>query len=97
MQHPEVRKLNQLGHEHIKKIVETYREFKDMDGFSKAFDLEKIKGNDYNLNVTLYVFPEAESEEIDVAKEWNEIRKLEGELVEVERRIEVYLEELKKD
>jgi len=96
MQHPEVRKLNQLGHEHIKKIVETYREFKDMDGFSKAFDLEKIKENDYNLNVTLYVFPEEETEEIDVDQEWNEIRKLEEELVEVERRIEGYLEELKK-
>jgi Type I restriction-modification system methyltransferase subunit len=95
-QHPEVRKLNQLGDEHIEKIVEAYRELKDIEGFSKAVDLEKIKENDYNLNVTLYVFPEEETEKIDVEEEWREIRRLEGELAEVERRIEGYLEELGK-
>lgn len=94
-QHPEVRKLNQLGDEHIEKIVAAYREFKDAEGFSKAVDLEKIRENDYNLNVTLYVFPEEEAEEIDVAEEWREIRRLESELAEVEMRIEGYLEELK--
>jgi type I restriction enzyme M protein len=94
-QHPEVRKLNQLGDEHIEKIVEAYREFKDTEGFSKVFDLEKIKENDYNLNVTLYVFPEEAAEEIDVEEEWKEIRTLEEELQEIERRIEGYLRELK--
>jgi type I restriction enzyme M protein len=94
-QHPEVRKLNQLGDEHIEKIVEVYREFKDIDSFSKAVDLEKIKENDYNLNVTLYVFPEEAAEEIDVEEEWKEIRTLEEELQEIERRIEGYLRELK--
>lgn len=93
-QHPEVRKLNQLGDENIEKIVEAYREFKDIEGFSKVFDLEKIKENDYNLNVTLYVFPEEESEEIDVEGEWKEIRTLEEELQEIERRIEGYIREL---
>ncbi len=94
-QHPEVRKLNQMGDGHIEKIAEAYREFKDIDGSSKAIGLEKIKENDYNLNVTLYVFPEEETEEIDVAREWNEIRRVEQELAEVERRIEGYLRELK--
>ena len=55
---------------------------------------KEIEENDYNLNVTLYVFPEEEAEEIDVAKEWEELRRLEGELVEIERRIEGYLREL---
>lgn len=95
-QHPEVRKLNQLGDENIEKIVEAYREFKNTDGFSKAIEIEKIKENDYNLNVTLYVFPEEETEEIDVAEEWGELRGIEKELAEVEERIEGYLEELKK-
>jgi len=52
-QHPEVRKLNQLGEVHIKKIVEAYKEFENEDGFSRAVEIEKIKENDYNLNVTL--------------------------------------------
>jgi len=93
-QHPDVRKLNRLGDEHIEKIVKAYKEFKDSDGFSRVVEIEKIKENDYNLNVTLYVFPEEEVEEIDVAGEWKELRRLEGELVEIERKIEGYLREL---
>ncbi|MDO8885971.1 type I restriction-modification system subunit M [Candidatus Oleimmundimicrobium sp.] len=94
-QHPDVRKLNRLGDKHIKNIVEAYREFSDGDGFSRVVSLEEIKENDYNLNVTLYVFPEEEIEEIDVDKEWDELKILEGELAEVENKIEGYLEELK--
>jgi type I restriction enzyme M protein len=94
-QHPEVRKLNQLGNEHIEKIVKAYREFRSEDGFSKIVEIEKIKENDYNLNVTLYVFPEEETEEIDVAKEWEELRKIEREMLVIEEKIEGYLRELK--
>jgi len=94
-QHPEVRKLNQLGDNHIKKMVEAYREFKNEDGFSKVIDIEKIKENDYNLNVTLYVFPEEETEEIDVTKEWEELKGIEKEIFAIEEKIEGYLRELK--
>lgn len=94
-QHPEVRKLNRLGDEHIKKIVKVYREFTDVDGFSRLVEHEKIKENDYNLNVTLYVFPEEETEEIDIEKEWEETHKIEKELKEIEEKIEGYLLEFK--
>lgn len=94
-QHPEVRKLNQLGEQHIKKIDKAYKEYSDEDGFSKAIELEKIKENDYNLNVTLYVFQEEKMEEIDVAKEWQELKMLEEEIDDVEEKIEGYLKELK--
>jgi type I restriction enzyme M protein len=94
-QHPEVRKLNQLGDKHIKKIVEAYRDFRNENGFSKIVEIEKIKENDYNLNVTLYVFPEEETEEIDVAKEWEELRGLEKDIIAVEEKIEGYLKELR--
>jgi len=93
--HPEVRKLNQLGEAHIKKMVEAYKEFKNEDGFSKAVEIEKIKENDYNLNVTLYVFPEEETEEIDVTKEWEELKGIEKEIFAIEEKIEGYLRELK--
>ena len=95
-QHPNVRKLNRLGDEHIEKIVKAYKEFRDSDGFSRVVEIEKIKKeNDYNLNVTLYVFPEEEVEEIDVAKEWEGLCKVERELVEIDRKIENYLKELR--
>jgi len=94
-QHSEVRKLNQLGDAHIERMVEAYKEFKNEQGFSKAIGIEKVKENDYNLNVTLYVFPEEETEEIDVAKEWEELRGLEKEIFAIEEKIEGYLRELK--
>jgi len=42
-QHPNVRKLNRLGDEHIEKIVKAYKEFRDSDGFSRVVEIEKIK------------------------------------------------------
>ncbi len=92
--HPDVRKLNRLGDKHIENIVKAYKEFKDSDGFSRAVKIGKIKENDYNLNVTLYVFPEEEVEEIDVAKEWKEVLKVNKDLEVLESKIEKYLMEL---
>ncbi|GBE54614.1 putative type I restriction enzymeP M protein [archaeon BMS3Bbin15] len=93
-QHPEVRKLNRLGDKHIQKIVRAYSEFDGGDGFARAVPLEEIRENDYNLNVTLYVFPEEELEEIDVAREWKELKGIDRDIIDVEERIEGYLEEL---
>jgi len=95
-QHPEVRKLNRLGDEHVKKVVEAYRKFEDMGGFARVVSLDEVKENDYNLNVTLYVFPEEKAEEIDMAKEWEELRRVEKEIAEVEGKIEEYLKEVRK-
>ena len=89
--HPDVRKLNILSERNIEKIVKAYRDFKDDDGFARVVDLQEIRDNDYNLNVTLYAFPEVEEEEIDVDKEWEEIRKIEKEMREIDARIEEYL------
>jgi len=94
-QHPEVRKLNRLGDGHIKKIAEAYRKFGEVDGFARAVSRDEVKENDYNLNVTLYVFPQEKVEEIDSMKEWKELRKIEEEIVGVEKEIERHLKEIK--
>jgi len=92
--HPEIRKLNRLGKGHIKKIVEAFEKFEDIEGFARVVELDEIKENDYNLNVTLYVFPMEEEEEIDVKAEWEELRRINEELARVDERIEGYLREL---
>ena len=94
-QHPGVRKLNRLGEKNINKMVDAYKSSKEIEGFSKLIDKEKIKENDYNLNVTLYVYPEEEVEEIDIAKEWQDIHKINKKLSETEKKIANYLNELK--
>ena len=45
--------------------------------------------------MTLYVFPEEETEERDVTKEWEELKNLEKEIFVVEEKIEGYLREIK--
>lgn len=75
--HPEIKRLNRLGEEHIRKIVEAYRRFEDVDGFARVVPLSEIREKDYNLNVTLYVFPREEEEEIDLAKELEELQEIE--------------------
>lgn len=94
-QHPDVRKLNWLAESHIKKMVDTYKTWKEEPGFSRAVPLEEIKKNDYNLNVSLYVYPEEEKEDIDIMKEWTELKAIEKEEIEVDKKIEGYLKEIK--
>jgi len=93
-QHSEVRKLKQLADSHIDKIAKAYREFKEIEGFSRIIAFDEMKENDFNLNVTLYVFPEEETEKIDVEKEWEDLRRLEKESAEIETKIEGYLKEI---
>ncbi len=89
--HPDVRKLNILSEKNIERIVNAYRDFRDDDGFVRVVGIQEIRDNDYNLNVTLYAFPEIEEEEIDVEKEWEEIRKIDEEMQVVNEKIEEYL------
>lgn len=93
--HPEVRKLNQLSDKNIKKIVSAYKEYQDEEGFSRAVDRKEIEENEYNLNVTLYVYPEEEIEKIDVMQEWKELKVIDKEIGDVEKKIECYLAELR--
>jgi len=93
-QHPEVRKLNRLGTENQNKIVTVYKKFKEIKEFSRIVDIDEIEKNDFNLNVTLYVFPEEEIEQIDIAKEWGGLKDLDKKISEVSNKIASYLEEL---
>ena len=79
---------------HFPPKAQVYNTFDGGDGFARAVPIDEIKENDYNMNVTLYVFPEEEVEEIDVGKEWDELRKIEGEIAEIEGQIEEYLKEI---
>jgi type I restriction enzyme M protein len=92
--HPSVRRLNTLSEENIEKIVDAYRRFIDIEGFSKVVDKSEIVANDYNLNVTLYVIPNEEEEEIDILREFQELKRLEKERQDVMSRVEQYIMEI---
>jgi len=48
------RAQNYLLPEHIEKIVTTFDDFKQIDGFSSIVDNATLKANDYNLNIRRY-------------------------------------------
>jgi len=77
--HPEIRRLNIIAERNRSNIVDAYRRFENIEGFAKVVSLEEIRKNDYNLNVTLYVYPKEEEEEIDLAVELEKYEKTEAE------------------
>jgi type I restriction enzyme M protein len=93
--HPEVRKLNRLSEDNIKRIARAYQEYEDTSGFSGAVSVEQMKANDWNLNVSLYVNPEEKEEEIDIIKEFEELRDLEKQRQETLAKIEDYVSKLR--
>jgi len=93
-QHPEVRKLNILGKNHIEKIAGAYRSFGEEKGFSRVVGLDEVRQNDYNLNVTLYVMGDEEGEEINITKEYAELKELEKERRDIANKLEQYLSEI---
>ncbi len=92
--HPEVRKLNRLGEQHIQKIVEIYREFKEELGLSRVATFKEVRDNNYNLNVTLYVTPFTEAEEIDLEKELEELLEIEKQAEEVRAKALQYIKQV---
>jgi len=96
IKHPEIRKLNQLSEENITKIVEMYKDFKDFKNYARVVSLDEIEKNSYNLNVSLYVQKDNESEKIDIFKEFEELKSLEEERQSIMEKLESYLEEVSK-
>ena len=85
--HPEIRRLNILGEDNIEKIVKTYREYVEVPEFSKIVPLEEIRKNDYNLNVTLYVALIGGEKEIDILREYQELKRIEEERAQLLEKI----------
>ena len=92
--HPSIRRLNRLGKKNIEKIAKAYHEYKTIEGFSKIVDLQEIRENDYNLNVTLYVTPPLELEEIDLEKELQELLEIEKQAQEARAKALQYIQQV---
>lgn len=88
------KKQNTLAPEHIDKIVETYRDRKETDRYSRRVSMREIAENDYNLNITRYVSLAQEEAPVDLAKNQEELEKIEERLAEARTKFNGYLREL---
>ena len=85
---------NKLRPAHIKKIVYTYRERKEIEKYSHLATLQEVADNDYNLNIPRYVDTFEEEEPIDIHAVMREIKELESKRADLDKEIEGYLKEL---
>ena len=88
------KKQNTLSEEHINKIVDTYKNRREIEKYSHIATFDEIKENDFNLNIPRYVDTFEEEEEVDLAKVKAEIVDLENELQKVQSQMTEYLKEL---
>lgn len=89
-----VKTQNKLLPEHINKIVRTYKSRTEIEKYSHKATIEEIAENDFNLNIPRYVDTFEEEEEIDIKAVMTEIKTLEAKRSDLDKQIDVYLEEL---
>ncbi len=85
---------NILRDEDIDKIIDTYRNRKEIDKYSHITKLDEIKENDFNLNIPRYVDTFEEEEPIDLKKVSKELKEIDREMIEVDKEIKKYCDEL---
>ncbi len=85
---------NRLRDEDIEKIIKAFDEYKDIERYASLVELETIKGNDYNLNISRYVDTTEEEEEVDIDLVLQDIRELKLKMADSEQQLNQYLEEL---
>ncbi len=86
--------MNTLEEEHLAKIIDAYKERKDIDKFCHVATMEEIEANDFNLNIPRYVDTSEKEEEIDLAAKAEDIEKLNSEIKMAEDELKKYFDEL---
>lgn len=85
---------NRLREEDITKIIEVFDTFEDKEKYARVVDLDTIKDNDYNLNISRYVDTTEEEEQVDIPTVIQEIKELTQREQETQNKLNAYLQEL---
>lgn len=85
---------NTLTQENADKIFDTFNKHLEIDKFSHIANIDEIKENDYNLNITRYVDTFEEEAEIDITATIKAIDEINPKLEELEAQMKKYLKDL---
>ncbi len=85
---------NILREEDVKKIVDTYENYKTVEKYSYLASIDDIKENGFNLNIPRYVDTFEEEEAIDINDIRVRVNELEKELKNVQSKMDEYLKQL---
>jgi type I restriction enzyme M protein len=70
----ETSRFNPIGKKQIRRILSTYREYREHEGFSRVVSIQEVERNEYNLSVPLYVGPSKKGGNVDVSKLWQTLK-----------------------
>jgi len=93
-EYQEGKKQNTLSKENIKKIVDAYRQFKDIEKFSRVITIEEAKEADYNLSPSRFVSIMEEESYRPISEIKADLEKLEEERKKVEEKVKKIVERL---
>ena len=85
---------NTFSNEQIDNILTTYTERKIIDKYSNVATLEKVKANDYNLNIPRYVTTFEEAEKINLNDVAERIKNLDKKMKAIDLTIASFCKEL---
>lgn len=85
---------NRLREEDMNKIIEAFDAFEDQEKYASVVELDTIKDNDYNLNISRYVDTTEEEEQVDIPAVIREIKALTQKEQETQNKLNAYLQEL---
>ncbi len=85
---------NELSDEHIEKIVNAYKDRKDIDKFAHVASMQEIIDNGYNLNIPRYVDTAEKEEELDIDEIINSIQSTDVEIAKVSENLKKSFDDL---
>lgn len=85
---------NILHPSNVQKIIDTYRERKEVEKYSHVAPLSEIINNDYNLNIPRYVDTFEEEESIDLGAVAKELHELDSSMPAINETIRAFCTEL---
>ncbi|EQA4236356.1 type I restriction-modification system subunit M [Serratia marcescens] len=88
------KRQNHLLPEHIDKIISTYQFRKEEPRYSRRVEMEEIKKNEFNLNISRYISTAEVEKEIDLAAVHADLLAAERKIIEAKKLHNQYLAEL---
>jgi len=90
------KRQNHLSPEHIKQIIDTYKERpkKPIDRYARRVGMEEIEQHNYNLNISRYVSTAEPEPQIDLSATHKELVEIEKEIRESTTKHNEFLKEL---
>lgn len=90
-------KQNDMSEEQIQKLLDTYRNRREREGYSRLVSINEIEQNEYNLNIPRYVNSLEKPAEIDLRIEVEKLKQLENEIHDSKMKLVGMLKELTGD